>query len=69
MADPNDYPDLGEETSGGWGQVVEGGGDNDHITITNEASEEGPGFHITTDDDAGGTRDYFDNDGNYKRTE
>lgn len=67
MNGPRDKADESsewEEYSGGWGWKVEGGGDNDHISITNENSDEGPGFHITTDDGAGGTRDYFDNDGN-----
>jgi hypothetical protein len=69
MNDLEDGKNIGKPTRGGWGRVVKGGGDADHVTITNEKSEEGLGFHITSDDGAVGTRDYFDNDGNHLRTE
>ena len=62
---------IGKETAGGWGRVVAGGSKDDHITITNEKSDEGPGFHITNKTPPGlpNIRDYFTLDGKFGRTE
>jgi len=56
----------GTPYAGGWGEKIDGEG-NDHISITNEKSDDGPGFHITSETGKGvpNVRDYFDNDGNY----
>lgn len=62
--------ELGKETAGGWGRVIEGEG-SDHITVTNSSADAGEGFHVTTETGRGraNVRDYFDNDGNHLGTD
>jgi len=62
--------EIGKPTKGGWGNVVDVN-DSSHITITNEKADVGKGFHITseTGKDLPNVRDYFDNNGNFDKSE
>jgi len=64
--------DIGKPYKGGWGWYVKGGGDKDHISITNKKADVGKGAHITTKTEVKELpkiHDHFDDKGNYLGSE
>lgn len=62
---------YGSQPLGDWGKMTPTNQENVHITQTNKNAREGLGVHVTTDvpGTQGKTHDYFDSNGNFKRSD